>query len=316
MILQQYISDTSNLFTIEYRFGFNGKEKTDEISGVGNHLDFKYRGYDPRTGRFWSVDSLFKDYPWNSTYCFAENDVIRSKDLEGAEKYIVTTMIHPNGIKITTTTENDVTGMLGKGTLYRLIDCPKGALSADYTENGKSYTVPFNYAFPEFNLKAPSEGKIKQGYTRKEKTTQTLKKIWKTINEDGGGSGDPSFGGNDITKKDVRSLASGLESAGSAVNLIGTGVGVFLPNVEGGIIGVGGILSGSGTGINAAVDLYEGNTTNATIRVVSFGINYGINNKISNNPNLSVSEKVIDQGAVNEVTGNATDNILKTDNKK
>ncbi|MFZ4400463.1 MAG: RHS repeat domain-containing protein [Bacteroidales bacterium] len=72
----------------KYRFGFNGQEKTDEVSGVGNHLDFTYRGYDPRTGRFWSVDPLYKDYPWNSTYCFAENDVIRAKDLEGAEKQI------------------------------------------------------------------------------------------------------------------------------------------------------------------------------------------------------------------------------------
>ncbi len=37
--------------------------------------------------RFLSVDPLAKDYPWNSTYAFAENDVIRNLDLEGAEKY-------------------------------------------------------------------------------------------------------------------------------------------------------------------------------------------------------------------------------------
>ena len=67
------------------RFAFNGQEKTDEISGLGNHLDFKYRGYDPRTGRFWSVDPLFRDYPWNSTYAFAENRVIDGIDLEGLE---------------------------------------------------------------------------------------------------------------------------------------------------------------------------------------------------------------------------------------
>jgi hypothetical protein len=33
---------------------------------------------------------LFKEYPWNSTYAFAENDVIRCIDLEGAEKYFTT----------------------------------------------------------------------------------------------------------------------------------------------------------------------------------------------------------------------------------
>lgn len=59
------------------------------MAGVGNYLDFKFRGYDSRTGRFNSSDPLFKDYPWNSTYAFAENDVIRCIDLEGLEKVIV-----------------------------------------------------------------------------------------------------------------------------------------------------------------------------------------------------------------------------------
>lgn len=72
-----------------YRFGFNGVEKNDEIKGSGNSISFKYRIYDSRLGRFLSVDPLFRDYPWNSTYAFAENDVIRAIDLEGLEKYII-----------------------------------------------------------------------------------------------------------------------------------------------------------------------------------------------------------------------------------
>ena len=67
------------------RFGFNGQMKVNEMSGVGNCLDFKFRGYDSRTGRFNSSDPLFKDYPWNSNYAFAENRVIEGIDLEGAE---------------------------------------------------------------------------------------------------------------------------------------------------------------------------------------------------------------------------------------
>jgi hypothetical protein len=35
------------------------------------------------------VDPLYKSYPWNSSYSFAENDVIRSIDLDGLEKYII-----------------------------------------------------------------------------------------------------------------------------------------------------------------------------------------------------------------------------------
>jgi RHS repeat-associated protein len=42
--------------TAEYRFGFNGQEEDNEIKGNGNQLDFKYRAYDPRVGRFFAVD--------------------------------------------------------------------------------------------------------------------------------------------------------------------------------------------------------------------------------------------------------------------
>lgn len=64
-------------------------EKDDEVKGAGNSVSFKYRIHDPRLGRFLSVDPLGHDYPWNSTYAFAENDVIRSIDLEGLERAIV-----------------------------------------------------------------------------------------------------------------------------------------------------------------------------------------------------------------------------------
>jgi hypothetical protein len=48
-------------------------------------VSFKYRIHDPRIGRFLSVDPLAPEYPWNSSYAFAENRVIQGIDLEGAE---------------------------------------------------------------------------------------------------------------------------------------------------------------------------------------------------------------------------------------
>ena len=71
-----------------YRFGFNGQEKDNEIYGEEKNYSFEFRKYDARLGRFWSVDPLTKDYPWNSPYAFAENDVIRAIDIEGLEKWI------------------------------------------------------------------------------------------------------------------------------------------------------------------------------------------------------------------------------------
>jgi RHS repeat-associated protein len=71
----------------EYRFGFQGQEKDDEITGVtGSHVSFKYRIHDARLGRFLSVDPLTKDYPFQSPYVFSENRVIDGVELEGAER--------------------------------------------------------------------------------------------------------------------------------------------------------------------------------------------------------------------------------------
>lgn len=68
-----------------YRYGFQGQEKDDEIKGAGNSLNYKYRMHDPRLGRFFAVDPLFREYPWNSTYAFSENRVIDGVELEGLE---------------------------------------------------------------------------------------------------------------------------------------------------------------------------------------------------------------------------------------
>ncbi len=69
-----------------FRFGFNGKENDNEVKGVGDEQDYGMRIYDTRIGKFLSLDPLFKDYPWNSTYTFAENNPIQFIDLDGGEK--------------------------------------------------------------------------------------------------------------------------------------------------------------------------------------------------------------------------------------
>ncbi len=70
-----------------YRYGFQGQEKDDEVKGEGNSLNYKYRMHDPRIGRFFAVDPLDHEYPWNSPYAFSENRVIDGIDLEGLEYY-------------------------------------------------------------------------------------------------------------------------------------------------------------------------------------------------------------------------------------
>jgi len=82
-----------------YRFGFNGQEKDNEIKGEGNSLDFKFRTYDPRLGRFLSLDPLAPSYPHNSPYAFAENRVIDGIELEGAE-YLNSTSVYSEGLGV------------------------------------------------------------------------------------------------------------------------------------------------------------------------------------------------------------------------
>ncbi len=68
-----------------YRYGFNGMEGDQELKGPGNSYDFGARMYDPRIGRFFAIDPLASEYPWNSPYAFSENRVIDGIELEGLE---------------------------------------------------------------------------------------------------------------------------------------------------------------------------------------------------------------------------------------
>jgi RHS repeat-associated protein len=70
----------------DYKYGFQGQEKDDEIKGEGNSLNYTFRMHDPRAGRFLSLDPLISQFPWNSPYSFSENNVIQFIELEGLEK--------------------------------------------------------------------------------------------------------------------------------------------------------------------------------------------------------------------------------------
>lgn len=66
-----------------YRFGFNGKEKDDEVKGNGNSLDFHARIYDPRLGRWLTIDPKAGKYPYNSPYVGFGNNPIYYIDPAG-----------------------------------------------------------------------------------------------------------------------------------------------------------------------------------------------------------------------------------------
>jgi RHS repeat-associated protein len=73
-----------------YRYGFNGKEKDDELKGEGNSIDFGARMYDSRIGRWFAPDPLESKFTSFSTYNFSLNNPILYVDVDGKEIFIPT----------------------------------------------------------------------------------------------------------------------------------------------------------------------------------------------------------------------------------
>src|SRR5690606_30107790 len=111
----------------EYRYGFNGKENDNAISGTGNKLDFGARIYDSRLGIWLSVDPYFNK-PHNvpiSPYVYVANNPIIFLDPDGKDRIITHTVTYEFGDgESLTLTKTEVI----KGEYYKHVG-----------ENGKYY---------------------------------------------------------------------------------------------------------------------------------------------------------------------------------
>jgi hypothetical protein len=67
----------------EYRFGFQGWQKTDEIAGSGNHYTAEFIEYDPRTVQRWNPDPEWKQIPQWSPYVVLGDNPIGNIDKKG-----------------------------------------------------------------------------------------------------------------------------------------------------------------------------------------------------------------------------------------
>jgi len=78
MLMPERFSSSS-----DYRYGYGGHEKDDEVKGSGNHLSFGDYGYDPRVVRRWKRDPKAGIYPNISPYAYALNNPIIFTDPGG-----------------------------------------------------------------------------------------------------------------------------------------------------------------------------------------------------------------------------------------
>ncbi len=76
----ELICSTDPDFDGDYRFGFNGQEKDNEIAGIGNHNTALFWEYDTRLGRRWNLDPV--DQINISNYaCFGNNPILMTDEL-------------------------------------------------------------------------------------------------------------------------------------------------------------------------------------------------------------------------------------------
>jgi RHS repeat-associated protein len=81
------------------RYGFNGKEKDNEIEGSGNSYDFGARIYNPRLGKWLSLDPLQKKLPDLTPYNFVADNPLRFTDPDGQFLLDVHQRISNNALK-------------------------------------------------------------------------------------------------------------------------------------------------------------------------------------------------------------------------
>ncbi|WP_407264504.1 RHS repeat domain-containing protein [Tenacibaculum maritimum] len=102
-----------------YRYGFNGREKDDEIKGEGNSYDFGARMLDPRIGRWLSTDNVTK--PWLSQYQFSSNSPLNYIDPDGNDEIHFYYYLTPT--------------LMGDGSVINVM-----TLSTEIVKNNKEHT--------------------------------------------------------------------------------------------------------------------------------------------------------------------------------
>jgi RHS repeat-associated protein len=165
----------------EYRYGFQGQEKDDEIKGEGNSVNYKYRMHDPRIGRFFAVDPLTSKYPHYTPYSFSGNKVIHAIELEGLEEIPVEWIIIPGAMQ-PIFTDKDV--VLKSSEWHRSArDCACGSFekAAEYNtkyNNGQFYDnvakAHAYYTWAEKKLKGIG---INSGWVNAAKTTTSMYEV-------------------------------------------------------------------------------------------------------------------------------------------
>jgi len=115
-----------------YRYGFNGKEKSDEVNGNGVNYDYGARVYDARVGRFLSVDPIENQYPELTPYQFSSDSPIESIDRDGEESKISNFFGINIKINLTAIKSKDIVTDIDLGVPHKIWTAPHRFYSTIY----------------------------------------------------------------------------------------------------------------------------------------------------------------------------------------
>jgi RHS repeat-associated protein len=85
---------------VEYRYAYNGMEVDGEVSGDGNSYTTEFRQYDPRLGRWKSLDPLMHMFASISPYASFDNNSVFFTDLKGDRPLPVNSVYNGMGWRI------------------------------------------------------------------------------------------------------------------------------------------------------------------------------------------------------------------------
>jgi RHS repeat-associated protein len=256
----------------DYRYGFNGMEKDDEVKGSGNSYTTHYRMYDSRLGMWLSVDP--KAVPWESPYVgMGDNPIIN---------------IDPKG--------DFFFGLFGSTVSQRRMDRAEDFANKTggvlRMENGKPYVTVVSADEVEGGMVITSYSKFGD-FSSWKNFGDTFRRFDKELegNYDGANSGTLSKGELEFAAKTMQNTGTGLTILGFATSVIPHPVGQA---VSKGSLAAGNLLSTSGDALELSINLHhDEDPTNAAINLGIDVATFGAGNLIKSSKGVTEQGKVI-----------------------
>ena len=274
-----------------YRYGFNGQEKDDEIKGAGNSINFKFRMHDPRLGRFFAVDPLFRDYPWNSSYAFSENRVIAWRELEGLESFFTPDGLYLGTINKDYTNKRIVSSKIETQVKKAISDINSGNTGGINQSTEKQLNAKLQF------FSTPVGKEISSFFIVPIITVPII-----TPKED-----KPKI----LTAENARSFGELLENTGDGVVVGAATLAPFTGGASAPVIPVGEAIAGVGVVIQIVVDFTDGQKRKATKKIILEFVSFGVGNTlVKGTKKLDFGEDVAQSKKLQEIVDAKIEGII------